>query len=106
MMPLLQVCSGSTSGTEYLLQWEFIKAVTCTYADAAGLLATGLLVYGAVAGSIYIRTGSVIIPFGLLLLTGGATMSAVAGPGVAIATIVVLLVGGGVVAYLYHQYSR
>lgn len=102
----MSMCDPSKTGIDYLLDFEFIAAVTCPYADAVGLLVLGVFVGGAVAGSIYIRTGSVIIPFGLLMLTGGATMSAVAGVAVGLATVVALLVGGGVVTYVYYQYSR
>ncbi len=102
----MAVCSASTTGFEYLLQFEFIKAVTCTYANAAGLLVTGLLVYGSISLSIYIRTGSVIIPFVLLLLTGGAVMSQVAGVATAVATLVLLATGAGTLTYLYYRVSR
>ncbi len=99
------VCNGS-SGIDYLLDFEFIKAVTCPYADAAGLTVVGLIVFGAIASSIYIRTGSMMLPFGLVMLTGGAVMGAVAGPAVAFATVLVLATGGGVMAYLYARFSR
>lgn len=100
------LCPTETTITEHVTNFEFIEAIVCPYADVAGLLVVGLLVYGAIAGSIYIRTGSAIIPFGLLLLTGGATMSHVAGPGVGLATVVFLLVGGGAIAYAYYEWSR
>lgn len=90
----------------HLLNFEFIKAFTCTYANAAGLLMVGALVYGAVASSIYIRTGSVVIPTILILLTGGAVMGQVAGPAVAIATVMVLTSGAGAMTYLYVRFSR
>jgi hypothetical protein len=47
-----------------------------------------------------------VIPTVLLLLTGGAILSQVAAPGVQIATILILVSGGGAVAYLYYRYSR
>lgn len=100
------MCDPAISGPEYLLEWEFMKAVTCTYANVAGYLVTGLLVYGAVAISIYVRTGSVVIPFVLVLTTGGAVMSVVAPPATAIATVLILCVGAGAITVLYHRYSR
>ena len=90
-----QVCDPTMAGQDYLLNYEFIKAFTCTYANTAGLLVTGMVVYGAVSLSIYVRTNSVIIPFVLLLLTGGAVLTQVATPGIAIATLLLLM-----------QYSR
>jgi len=100
------VCEASMSGFDYLMSFEFIKALTCTYANSAGFLATGLIVYGGVAVSIYIRTNSVVIPFVLLLLVGGAIIPQVAGVGVAVATILFLATGAGVLTFLYHRHSR
>lgn len=100
------MCDPSMTGFEYLLNFEFIKALTCTYANPIGFLVVGLLVYGGISLSIYIRTGSIIIPFVLLLLTGGVVMQQVAGVAVAIATLVALGAGAGVVTYVYAAYSR
>jgi len=100
-----QVCDPNVSGFAYLLDFEFIKAFSCTYANAAGFLTTGLLVYGAISMAIYIRTNSVMIPFVLLLLTGGAVMTQVASVAVGIATILLLVTGAGVITYLYTQYT-
>lgn len=99
-------CDPNTSGITYLLDWQFIQAFTCTYANTAGLLVVGMMVYGGVSLSIYIRTGSVVIPSVLLLLTGGVILGQVATPVVGIATVMLLTVGGGLVAYIYYVYSR
>lgn len=102
----MAVCDPNTAGIDYLMNWEFVKAITCTYANVTGLLVMGTFVYTAIAGSIYIRTGSVVIPFGLLLLTGGAVMSQVAGIAVGMAAIVALLTGAAIVTALYVKFSR
>lgn len=102
----MAVCDGSTTGTEYLLDFEFIKAVTCTYADPLGLLVFGLLVYGAIALSIYIRTDSITIPVILLFLVGGAVTPQLAGPAAGIATIAVLVTGAGALTLVYLKFAR
>jgi hypothetical protein len=101
----MAVCDG-TPGWEHLVNFEFIKALTCTYGDAMGMLPFGLLVFGAIELSLYIRTGSVIMPFVVLLLTGGALMGMVAGVATAIATVLVLCAGAGVMTLLYVKFSR
>lgn len=100
------MCDPTISGIDYLLNFEFLNAFACTYANVAGLLVVGLLVYGAISLSIYIRTGSVVIPFVLLLTTGGATLTQIATPGIAAATVVVLCTGAGAITFLYYRYSR
>jgi hypothetical protein len=100
------VCDASTSGATYLTDFEFIKAFTCTYANAVGLLVVGVFVYGAISTSIYIRTNSVLIPFVLLLLTGGAVMTQLASIATALATLLLLATGAGVITLLWYQYSR
>lgn len=99
-------CDAAMTFADYMVQFEFIKAMTCGYFTTAGMFATGALVYGGISLSLYIRTGSAVIPFVLLLLTGGAVLSQVAPPVITIATIVFLVVAPGVVAYAYYQYSR
>lgn len=99
-------CAAGKSGPEHLADFQFLQAFTCTFAEPAGLLIVGMLVYGGIGLSIYIRTGSVIIPVILLFLTGGAVVTQVAAPAAAAATVLVLTAGGGVVAYLYYRYSR
>lgn len=103
---MASICDPSMTGFEYLLNFEFIKALSCTYFNTAGMLVTGLMVYGAISLSIYIRTGSVIIPFVLLLLTGGAVTTQLAAPALGIAVLLLLVTGAGVMTYLYSKFSR
>lgn len=53
---------------ENLDLWE---AGFCAYGTPLGELVVGTLVYSAVGLNIFIRTGSLIIPFVLMLLLGG-----------------------------------
>jgi len=98
-------CTGKP-GMEHLLDFEFVKAIACTYGNTAGMLVVGLLVYGGIVLSIFLRTGDIRIPVVLTLLTGGAIIPQVAGPGVAIIGIGIILTGGAVMALLYYRYSR
>jgi hypothetical protein len=91
--------------TQALSKYAFGDALVCPFWDAVGQLATGLLVWGAVGTAIYIVTGSVMIPYVLLLLIGGAVISQVASLGVTIATIIILGVLGGVPTYFVWRYS-
>jgi len=99
-------CDTSMAGIDYVRDFAFLKAIACTYASIAGLAVVGLFVYGAVSLSIYIRTGSTLIPMVLLLLTGGAVLPAVASPGVSIAVVMLLTTGAGAFAVLYYKYSQ
>jgi len=103
---LQSLCSAGKTGPEYLLEWEFIKAVSCAYVDSAPLYVIGLLVFSPVAISIYVRTGSVMIPLGLLMMTGGVVMSVIPGIGAQWAGILILLAGAGSITYVLYRYSR
>jgi len=100
------VCDPNTSEIAYLLNFEFIKAFSCTYFNSAGMLVTGLFVYGGISLSIYIRTDSVLIPTVLMLITGGAVLSQVAAPAIRVAGLLLVTVGAGAVAYLYRRLGR
>jgi len=106
--PVLQgMCSAGKNGTEYIKDFEFVHSITCTYADAAGGVAVvGLIFYGGIAISLYVSTDDVRIPVVLTLLVGGAVISQVAAPAVALITVALLMVGAGVLTLLYYKYSR
>jgi len=106
---LMQMCNGMSTqadAMDALLNFEFVKAFTCTYAMSAGFLVVGLLVYGGINLAILLRTGDVRIPVVLTLLTGGAIIPQVAAPGVAIVAITLLVAGAGALTLLYYRYSR
>ena len=90
-------------GLDALLNWEFMKAIGAPYADVIGLAPFLLITLTAISGSIYIRTGSPILPLGLLLLSGAAIIPLL--PAVAIQWVVLLLLigGGGLIMLLYMQ---
>jgi len=100
------MCAGNPGFVDLLTNFEFVAAIACTYAIPASLPLVGLLVYTAIGGAIYIRTGSFILPFGLLLLTGGAVVSQIASVGLPIVVLLVIVVPAGVTALLYARYSR
>lgn len=105
-MPLQGMCSAGLKGYEYLTNFEFIKAFTCTFANSMGLFVFGTLVYGGISISIYLRTGSAMIPLVLLLITGGVVMAQVAAPVVGMAALLFLIFGAGILTILYQRYSR
>lgn len=102
---VLQMCAGNKQPWERMLDFDFVAAVTCTYAEPLSLVTVGLIVYGAVGAAMYITTGDIRIPAVLLFTIGGAILPQIAAPGLAIASVVVLLVGAGVMTLLYYRYS-
>jgi hypothetical protein len=110
-VPFLPLQAGACTGVggDYMGaigDGSFIAGFLCPYIDVVGLLGFGLLVYSAIGTTIYIRTGSVVIPFVLLIMIGGPILSQVASIGVAVATVVILLVLGGVPLFLVRRYSE
>jgi len=102
---LLQTCTG-TPGYELLKDFEFIKAVTCTYGNNMGLAVFSLIVYGGIMMSLYVTTDDVRIPAVLTLITGGAALPQVASPALTFATLIILFSGAGVITLLYYRFSR
>lgn len=102
----MSMCDPSVSGMDYLTSFEFVKAITCTYVDPATFVTVGLLVWAGISAAIYARQGSLVTPAILLLLTGGAIMTTMAAPAVAVAGFFVLVIPAGIVAYAIYRYSR
>lgn len=100
------ICDASKDFGDYITNFEFIKAPTCTYANETGWLVMGLLVYGGISLSIYIRTDSMVIPTVLLLVVGGAVMAQVAAIGAPFAVLLLVGIPAGVIALAYYIYSQ
>lgn len=72
----------------------FQDAILCPYQDNMGGVVFALFVYGAIGTAIYVRTDSIIIPFVLVLLTGGIVMTEVASIAVGLVITMLLFVVG------------
>lgn len=106
MMTPLQLCPGGTDGVDYLTDFQFVEAVTCTYANAVGSFAlVALLVYTAVGARIYIRTGSMMIPLGILMMGGGAFLTQMDSVATSFAVVLLLVVPSATIAYVYFRHS-
>lgn len=106
-MQLPDYCTAGATLEDYLFNFEFINAFSCTAADLGGGFATvSTLVFGGIALSLYIRTGSMALPGILILLTGGVVLSTVAAPALGIATLLILVLGAGAMTYAYWRYAR
>jgi len=99
-------CAAGSSVFDYVINFEFIKAITCPYANAAGFAVTALLVYGAISLVVYIRTDSLVVPFILLVVTGGAVLTQLPAVSAPIAVVLLLGVPAGIMALGYYLYDR
>lgn len=102
----MSVCPASPDTFSLLTEFEFIKAVLCTYSvPVGGIYVVGLFVFGAIGLYLFIRQDSVILPLGVVMMGGGSILSVVEGPVIAIAAILILVVPAGYVALVYNRYS-
>jgi len=85
---------------------NFVCAFVGPYIGQMSLVVLGMIIWGGLSLGLFIRTGSPMIPYVLLLLTGGAISGTLAGPAIALAAVVVLAVSGGVPLLLYIKYAR
>ena len=89
----------------YLTNFQFIQGFVCTFAAPMGFLVIGLLSWGSISLSYYVRQGSVMIPTVLLFLVGGVALSQTASIAQAVVVLLVLVVPAGAGALLYYRYS-
>jgi hypothetical protein len=83
--------------------WE---AAFCTYAVPAGELVVGLLFYGAVSLGIFVRTGSAMIPFILVLILGGTILAQMAAIVSQFAAVIILIAAPIIISILVFQLDR
>lgn len=101
---LQQACTKP--GQEYLTDFEFIQAFTCTYAADIGFFAAGLILWGTVSLAIYTKQGSPVIPIVLLFQFGGVVVAQVASVATPVVVLLIVAVPPGLGAILYYRYSR
>lgn len=104
------ICESKSGGTlsfeQALRNYEFMCAFTGPFLNNMPILILGLITYGAIGTASFIRTGSPMIPYVLLLMVGGAISSQIAGPGIALITVVALSIIGGIPVIAYRYYRR
>lgn len=83
--------------------WE---AMFCIFATSMGEAVVGTLVYSAFGLAIFARTGSLIIPFVLLLILGGTILSQMLGIIGSFAGLIILVVAPLLVTGLIVMVDR
>lgn len=79
---------------EALSQFAFRDAILCPYQTTIGGPEFATLIFGAIGMSYMIRQGSLVIPVIIMVATGGAFMTQVAGIAVGFVTVTVLTILG------------
>lgn len=91
---------------EAMQNFELWEAFTCAYGAPLGELVVGTIFYSAVALNIFIRTGSMIMPFVLVMLVGGTVLAQMMAIISSFAALIVLIVGPLVVTALVFVLDR
>lgn len=81
-------------------------ALYCTYATPLGTLLVGTVVYSGFGLNIFLRTGSLIIPFVLLMILGGTVLSQMLGIVGTFAGLIILTVAPLVLTGLVMMLDR
>lgn len=76
------------------------------YLGAMPLVLLGTFVWGSLSLGMFVRTGSPMIPYVLLLLIGGAVSATLSGPVFSLITVFGLAFTGAVPVMLYVKYNR
>lgn len=87
-------------------EFAVFEAVTCTYGAPLGVMVVGTLFYSGVALNIFLRTGSVMIPFVLALVLGGTIFAQMFAIINAFVAIIILLAAPMVMAGLIFLVDR
>lgn len=82
-------CSGTLA--DALISGRFFDAMVCPHSEILTLVVFGLLVYGAVGGSIYLYTGNAVLPLVLTLILGSVVVVNLPGPALQVLGVFALL---------------
>lgn len=85
-------CTDYTSYGDFLVNGQFMDAIICPFSDQLGFLVFSMMVYVAIAASLYIYTGGVTVPLIVSILVGAIVIVNLPSIAVKLAVIVALLV--------------
>lgn len=97
MSGLLSVLAACGDYDSYVDMWEayaFRDAVACPFVDSVGALFAGLIIFGAINTTLYVKQESPVLPIVSTLLTGGATLPMVSSIADGLIVVVLLLAVG------------
>lgn len=77
---------------EAMQNFELWDAIICSYAGPTSSLVVGTVLYSGIGLNIFLRQGSVIIPFVLVLILGGTILGQMFGVISSFAALVILIV--------------
>lgn len=82
------------------------QAGFCGYGTPLGELVVGSVLYGGIALNIFIRTGSLIIPFVLFLILGGTIAAQMFAIISTFGGLVIMLVAPAIVTIMVYMWDR
>jgi len=97
---------GAALFREAVNNFEMYDAITCSYAAPMGELVVGTIVYAGFGLNIFVRTGSVMIPFVLLLILGGTILAQMFAVINSLVGLIVLIAAPLVVSMLVFSIDR
>lgn len=85
-------CTDYTSYGDFLIEGQFLDAIICPYQEQMGFLVFAMMVYLAIAASLYIYTGGITIPLVVSILVGAVVVVNLPSVAVQFAVIVAVLI--------------
>ena len=102
-------CPNGTNATEYVNPGgnvSLVQGAVCQYSDPFGIQVVGVLFWAALALALYIRTGSILLPYLLTLIFGSVVLSTIVPIAVAVVVPMTLGVAGYIAPEIYRKYSQ
>ena len=98
-------CGDYATYAEFIREGQMFDALYCPFGDQLGGTLFALMVFGAIGMSLYIYSGSVVLPLVLFLIVGSVIIVQLPSAAVQLVGIVILLGITGI-GYLMVQRTR
>lgn len=89
-----------------MAEFELFNAITCSFGAPLGVTVVGTLFYSGVGLNIFLRTGSIMIPFVLALILGGTILAQMFAIINSVVTIIILFAAPLVMSGLIFAVDR
>lgn len=88
-------CGDRPKLIDFWTNFEFWDGINCFYSDQLGASVIAFVFFGVTAMSLYLSTGSIVVPMVIGIVIGGVAFALLPGVGIEVALMVIVLGAGG-----------
>lgn len=96
-------CSDYSKLIDFWTNWQWFDGINCFFADQLGQSVIAFIFFGVTGISLYLSTGSIVVPTVIGIIIGGVAFALLPAYGIEVGLILIVMVGGGAMYFLARR---